>query len=149
MIDLIQYKKCFIQEKVVTREIVCSENRSKYVLKNKSSYKVCKIQVDNCICTGKDGEKCDYLLRAENGNTKLLFLVELKGRDILKAVSQLEQSLIKLSITVKSGYKVFGRIVPTSSYGPDIRSTAYKSLDNKFRTLKGNLKCHTQNFDII
>lgn len=149
MIDLTPHKKCFELEKVLSKEIVCAENRSKYVLKNNTSYRICKIQMDNCICKDKDGEKCDYIIRAEKGKSKLLYLVELKGRDILKAVSQLEHSLLKLSITTKSGYTVYGRIVPTSTYGPDLRSTAYKNLDNKFRTLNGNLKCQTQNFDII
>lgn len=149
MINLYTYSDCFDFSNTVVRRITCSEKQSKYVLTNNSNYNICKIKIDACVLRDSDGRKCDYLVRAIKEQSKHLFLIELKGRDVLKAVSQINESLNKLKITNSSGFKVHGRIVPTSTYGPNLRTTQYLNLKNRFRSLNGTLECKTKNSDTI
>ncbi len=148
MMNLANYNHCIQTTKGAL--VVCSENQSKYTLINGSKYEISKIQIDGCVFNQSDGEKCDYVLKAVKGDDKLLFLIELKGNDVLKAVSQVNSSLGRLNIGSQSGFnKIFGRIVPTKVYAPDIRTTKFLALKDKFKQLKGDLKCVVKNSDII
>jgi|GEM_PF-3307214 len=152
MIDLSLHKTCFDIDSKKDGIVICKDlyNTSKYTLNNKSSFEISKIKIDNCVFKTKDGFKCDYLLKSVKHNkTEHLYLIELKGKQILKAVAQIDETLKKLNITNKSAKQVFGRIVPTGSYSPDTRSKEFKKLDEKFRKLNGNLKCQTKNEDTI
>ena len=78
-------------------------------------------------------EKCDYLFRIIED--KIIYLIECKGSDILKAVSQIESSLKILKDSIE-GCIIKGRIVSTKVYSPDIRNRTYTQLREK---LKGDL----------
>lgn len=95
-------------------------------LLNKTRKVVDKYIVDDCLLKEyKRSEKCDYLFNVEELNTT--FLVECKGADILKAVSQLESSLDILKESLK-GKKIKARIVSTKVYSPDMRNRSYSRL---------------------
>ena len=152
MIDLSLHKTCFDIDSKKDSIVICKDlhNTSKYILNNNSSFEISKIKIDNCVFKTEYGLKCDYLLKSIKQNkTEHLYLIELKGKQILKAVSQINETLKKLKITNQSANNVFGRIVPTGSYSPDTRSKEFKKLDEKFRNLNGNLKCQTKNEDTI
>ena len=93
-----------------------------------------KYIVDDCLLKNYTrDEKCDFLFRVESD--KIVYLVECKGADILKAISQIDSTLKKLSDSI-SGNTIKGRIVSTKVYAPDIRSRSYSSLREK---LNGDL----------
>ena len=74
-----------------------SENRIKFTLNNKRLYLINKVVVDNCYI--KDGFRCDYLfeiIKQKNVINNVYYL-ELKGKNILHAVEQLETTLKKCS----------------------------------------------------
>lgn len=77
------------------RNISVKENKRSFVLKNIAALSVNKVEVDGCYIT--TGKKCDYLfeiMQKCNGEKPLkVFYVELKGKDIEKAVEQLENSM--------------------------------------------------------
>ena len=83
-------------------------------------------------------EKCDYLFKIKDD--KIIYLVECKGSDILKAVSQIESSLQILKDSIE-GNKIKGRIVSTKVYSPDIRNRTYSQLREK---LNGDLLVKTK-----
>lgn len=101
---------------------------------NTQKKKVDKYIVDDCLLRNyQRHEKCDYLFRIKND--KIIYLVECKGSDILKAVSQIESSLKVLKYSLE-GNIIKGRIVSTKVYSPNIRNRNYSNLREK---LKGNL----------
>ncbi len=146
MIDISQHTNC-ICYKDKRNSVVCEENNSRYVLHNNSGFEIEKIKVDTCLPYMQNERKCDFLLRAIKSNDKRLYLIELKGKAVLKAVSQLDNSLSILEITGKSANQVNGRIVPTRVHPPDLRSTSYLKLKNRFKALNGDL--NQKNSDTI
>ena len=73
--------------------VTCEERQSKMIFENPQRREVCLIEVDGCVI--QEGLRCDYAMRAENNREE--FYIELKGRDVKHAFSQLETSLQKLS----------------------------------------------------
>jgi len=152
MIDLSSHIDCFEivdkQDKIIVSKD--EQSPSKHILNNNSGFTISKIKIDNCVFKTNDGIKCDYVLKVfKDENIDYLYLIELKGKQVLKAVAQIDKTLNKLNITNQSAKKVFGRIVPIGTYGPDTRSKEFKKLDAKFRDMNGNLKCQTKNEDTI
>ncbi len=152
MIDLNQHKSkgCFKIDSQNQKIVVCGENQSKYVLNNNSNYEISKIKIDDCVFDSNDGKKCDYLITARQQNkTEYIYLIELKGHQILKAVNQLNDTLDKLKINNLSARFIYGRIVPTRAYSPNVKNNNYKRLNDRFKSLNGNLKCQIKNEDTI
>lgn len=82
--------KC--QRKTKERRVVVEEKLSKITFINDSLQQVTVVTVDGCAIT--EGIRCDYLL-IDNINKE--YFVELKGKDIKRAVSQLERTIEVLS----------------------------------------------------
>ena len=109
--------------------------KTEFVLKNNNKTVVDKFIVDDCLLVGYNrDEKCDYLFRLKN--EKIAYLIECKGSDILKAVSQLNSTLDILK-TGLIDYLVMAKIISTKVYSPDIRDRKYLNLKRK---LNGNLE---------
>ncbi len=77
--------------KILTSDskIVLEENNRKIIFDNpcNSSYK--KVHIDGEVI--KEGERCDYLLTSTDEREE--YFVELKGKDVLKACSQLKVTI--------------------------------------------------------
>lgn len=74
---------------------VVSENKSKFVLENKDRVDVRQSKVDGCL-VDDHRERCDYMfesLCSDSGAIKKAIYVELKGKNIEKAVSQLKSTV--------------------------------------------------------
>jgi hypothetical protein len=85
-----------------------------------------KYIVDDCVLQDYTrSEKCDYIFNVNNEN--IVFIVECKRADILKAVSQIESSINILKDSL-IGKKIKGRIVSTKVYSPNIRDRNYSRL---------------------
>lgn len=75
------------------KHINVAENKVKFALKNINKKKINVTEVDGCLL-GMEEEKCDYLFSIPEPDLKA-FYVELKGCRLDKAISQLENTLLK------------------------------------------------------
>lgn len=71
--------------------VVVQEKKSRFELINKKGLEVKKVQVDGCLIRDHR-EKCDWIISLE-APTKRAMFIELKGKDIDKAISQLKATL--------------------------------------------------------
>lgn len=67
--------------------IVLRENRSSVKFINQELACVLKVKIDGCL--DSSGERCDYLISTQNEN----YFIELKGKNILKALQQIISSI--------------------------------------------------------
>lgn len=105
-----------------------------FKLLNPNKKVVDKFIVDDCLLLAyQRNEKCDFLFRVKESNN--VFIVECKGSDILKAVSQLYSTLNILKDELNN-FTIKGRIISTKVYSPNIRDINYSRLRAK---LKGDL----------
>jgi hypothetical protein len=72
-------------DKILSRE----ENKRKAILKNNSQIQINEVQIDNCLIT--QGNKCDFLW--EICLQKTAIYVELKGKDLSHALTQIESTI--------------------------------------------------------
>jgi hypothetical protein len=109
-------------------------------LVNLNKKKVDKYIVDDCLLKRlTKNEKCDYLFQIDID--KIIYLIECKGSDILKAINQIESTLKILKDSIHEN-KIKGRIVSTKVYSPDIRTQSYLRLREK---LDGDLLIKNKN----
>ena len=73
------------------KNIVVSEKRSKFKILNDSLKSINKVKVDGCLIT--NGKRCDYLFEICSDNVEKVFYVELKGKDIKKALEQIKATI--------------------------------------------------------
>ncbi len=83
--------RCTTNDKI----IVVSENKRKFTLVNPDCKSIEKIKVDGCLIDD-NRERCDYLFEIDCP-CELAIYLELKGRNIEKAYSQLVSTLGYLS----------------------------------------------------
>jgi hypothetical protein len=69
--------------------IVAEENKMKFILENKNAKEICKIKIDDGYIASSKVEKCDFLVL--NCPDKVAFFIELKGHNLLKAISQIRE----------------------------------------------------------
>ncbi|MBB6004945.1 hypothetical protein [Arcicella rosea] len=104
-----------------------------FIVNNLRNKSLKKYRVDNCLIS--EGEKCDYLLVVED---EKLYFIELKGSDLIKAVSQINTSLDKL-LSSFSHNAVNGIIVLSKVNTPDLRDTRLIKLSKRLKELNGTL----------
>lgn len=135
--NLLEHHKCICKQcKISSKESNPTGygKETVFQLKNVKNKIVDKYIVDDCLLINyQREEKCDYLFRINED--EIIYLVECKGSDVMKAVSQIESSLKILKDSVEE-YIIKGRIVSTKVYSPDIRDRNYTRLREK---LKGEL----------
>lgn len=113
------YSSC--TEECYDSKVTVKENRSRFVLNNESRYKVLRTKVDGCFIQGHE-ERCDWLLSTDQPE-KMAYLVELKGKDIDKAISQLSATLDKLPQSLASHKKICIAVTTRiPKYGPSMRT---------------------------
>ncbi|MDR1140956.1 MAG: hypothetical protein LBL62_04630 [Planctomycetaceae bacterium] len=143
--DLNLNTKNFKDGKVrIDRTIVCCEKHSEYRYNNNSQKRVAKIQVDGGLITGQQ-EKCDWLLI--NWDDRLSFFIELKGSDLMKAISQIKSSLniIWNDIQQLSIKTANVRIILSKNRYPNYKNDAeYKQLEQIIKRQGGNIRIESQ-----
>lgn len=144
MIDLSNKSACIRDyNNIVVPAATAYEKHRTYQFTNKSGWAITKYKGE-CI-TPANAKGCDALFILELKKQKAVCLVELKGADLNKAISQIDTTLNFLQISKKSNLKfVHGRIVPSSGQKPELRSTNHKRLDIRLRELGGNLKIQSR-----
>jgi hypothetical protein len=119
--------------------IIAKENKCSFRLINHKLFEICKLKIDNCYF--QTGRKCDFAIFI--CKLKIVFLVELKGSDFMKAITQIDETINKMKNKLID-FTIKGRIVLTKVNVPDIRNDpkVYK-LEKKLRNSKGDLKYGT------
>jgi len=114
--------------------ISINENKSTYRLENDLKLKAGCYHVDGCLI--KEGERCDFLLTLDELNACVL--IELKGKDVEKAISQIKTTYLSFRRIMDSAF--FGRIVTSATYGPVMDSNEVKRVKLLLKSSHGNLK---------
>lgn len=128
-----------------------------YILKNVSRRKICKIRVDGCVIGSHAQAKCDYLIivcKSINSSVldnhfEDLYLIELKGRDFLKAVEQLHQTLKYFEAGIGRSNRVFARAVLSKVHAPRTIETdpSVLKLRKLLKSYKGDFLYASQKYD--
>lgn len=125
-------------------ECKADHNGKKYVLNNKSGFKVRKVKIELCLKNVKEGDRCDYLFSIDKQNNNLVFFVELKGGDLVKAVNQIIHT-IHLLRNEFMGYRIEARIVGTRNVPGLTSFPAYRKLAGLIKP-NGKIKVRTNRF---
>lgn len=92
-------KNC--RESSKNKLFVFKEQRSELTLENKNLVESLRIEVDGCEIND-DGLRCDYLHIAKG----IEMYIELKGKDLVHAMEQIERTIALLSIDVQKQEKI-------------------------------------------
>ncbi|SEH04566.1 hypothetical protein [Candidatus Venteria ishoeyi] len=124
--------------------ITASENRMKFVIKNKNSITVRKVIVDGCLIND-ERQRCDYLFEINKPFTEVIYL-ELKGKNIEYAIEQLESTI---RICAKRHDKAGKRCDIVASRVPKM-TTKTQNLKKKFlQKNQISLYLHTAQYEFI
>jgi hypothetical protein len=147
--DKTTYENCaeFLND---TRKIVvCKDenSRTEYRYENKALDELSKYRVDGCLIKDEsEGERCDFLL--ENCTKKILYFVELKGSDLIRAVKQINHSIDVLYGDFENEkYAVHARIVVTRVSVPNLENNSYfVKLQKKVKKLNGEVRYRAEKY---
>jgi hypothetical protein len=120
-----------------TNKIITAQEKGRiYRLNNPSGKKFCKVQIDGCYIDSKQGKRCDYLIIDCERNG--FYFVELKGKDLLTAVEQIDQTISYFEGELNG--TVYARIVLTKVSVPNIENNPkILKLRRRLKQLSGNL----------
>ena len=110
-------------------------NKQAYQLENLHRQTCCAIRIDGCLLI--EGEKCDYLLLAEDEYEA--FFIELKGQNLLKAFAQIDASLSAL-LPQLQGFSIYARIVLNKIRTPALKSSVEMKLERRLKSLNKQAK---------
>lgn len=122
----------------------CSENGKQYKILN-NTHTVLAYRVDGGVIIENDDStigksKCDYLFIVMDESAPKSILIELKGKDVNKALKQISATLNYYGRFFEKMDRTYGRIVCSGS-PPRIRNTPeYVELSKRLMRMKGNLK---------
>lgn len=118
------------------------ENKRTYLARNPDRKTICHYKIDGCLI--KDGIRCDDLLLVP-GDQKSLF-IELKGKDLLHAVDQIDRSISLLGASLNQ-FQIHARIILSKTNTPDLRNTRLIKLRKKLVQSGGNLIYRSRSFE--
>ncbi|WP_446808369.1 hypothetical protein ACH50O_13815 [Methylomonas sp. 2BW1-5-20] len=114
------------------RIVVCSEKGRSFELQSPKNWQSEKIKIDGGLISGNETEKCDYAITVKNNlDNKYLFFIELKGHDLMKAISQLESTINQLithfpDFPDRQAHAVCSRIIPNVTTTAQIAAVRFK-----------------------
>lgn len=121
--DKIENNKCRCRSRYTVQE-----NTSRFIIRDCSLTEIDKIKVDDFLFRNQSAKKCDYLFVF---NDEIYIFVELKGRDLDRAV-------IQISETVESFHKE--GLLNTCTLRAFIVSSRYPSNDSTYRRRKAEFE---------
>lgn len=116
---------------ITDKLIVLSEKNSKITFQNSTKSKIVKVDVENCQLKNEKGEKSDFLLLKNNRDT----FIELKGKDVKKAISQLSNSILKLSDEPKKSNKSAFIVHTKNPFNAAVVKTFKNEFNKKFNAI--------------
>ena len=86
---------------VITEDtaILIEQNGRKYVGLNGQNKSFAVTEVDGCFVKSEQEKKCDFLII--NLNEKIAYFIELKGKDLLTAIKQIDNSISMFQVYLK------------------------------------------------
>lgn len=125
------------------RTIACKENKCSFEVMAPTNFTLQKIKIDGGVINDNETERCDYAVTADEKDKKhSFFFIELKGRDLAKAISQLETTIITLPNLHKEFKNKHARAV-CSKITPFINSSAQVQVMKFLSKYKFNLRWHS------
>ena len=116
--------------------ILVEQNGRKYVGLNNRNKPFAVTEVDDCFVKSEQEKKCDFLII--NLEEKIAYFIELKGKDLLMAIKQIDNSISKFQVHLKK-HVINARIVLTKVNAPDYRDTRYIRFEKRIKSLNGNI----------
>ncbi len=110
------------------------ENNSSCYFQNPNKVILNKIKVDGGLVTSSKQEKCDYIVHWDNNNVAY---IELKGGDLVKAFSQIENT-IKMTYSQFNSFKNSQCIIVCSRMRLPKNDSTMMRLKKKMKVLTGN-----------
>jgi hypothetical protein len=101
----------------------CGNNKCEMRFLNPNERAVEKIRVDGCAIT--EGKKCDFMLKTDTDEN----YIEIKGKNVLYACEQIEETIKKLSVNSK-----------TQAKNSFVVSTGTPKVTGKIQVLKKKFK---------
>ena len=124
------------------KSCVAEENGKRFELINNSKIQVRKVKVDFCLKQLRNEKRCDYLMSIDKISKPVVFFIELKGGDLIKAVKQLSDSIIYLKEEF-SNYIINARIIGSRDVPQFISSPSYRRLLRVTKSTSGTIKRST------
>lgn len=121
----------YISECEERQKIIVSKDKGeprKHIANNINSNKVTHYKIDGVVITGNE-TKCDFLLINEDRG--IVYLIELKGSTIERAIEQLKNTENLLRSQLSVYHKIMYRIVCSKARTHDINGTAFKKFKEK------------------
>lgn len=127
------------------RIVVSKEKGNQHILTNKSQIKVFQFRIDGGINKTNIGEKCDYIVEAETLPSPTAFIIELKGHDLNKAISQIQSTMSDYKVLL-SRYIVMPRIVIHRTSTHAVRGKKFRDFKKQYpklivKDIKYDLDC--------
>lgn len=117
-----------------------SEKGKTFTLDNRESrIGVRCIKVDDCVFMSIDGKKCDYIF--EVSNRSRVYFIELKGSDIVKAISQLLETIEKLKIEFV-GWNMEAHVVSGGKGKVPASVKDRREYEHLYRLCNGKVRIH-------
>ncbi len=100
--------------------IVSEENKNKHILVNDTAQPAYQYRIDGGVYPrGTTPERCDYIVETNDPpNGARLYIIELKGSDLSKAISQVETAIrllqtdtVHFSGFLTGGYTLYPRVI--------------------------------------
>lgn len=122
-----QYSVCKVDQSI----IVSKENGNEHILYNQSKVPVYQFHIDGGIVKNSIGEKCDFVVETQGFPKSSAYIIELKGSDLNKAISQIV-STIEEHRDRMIQYKLLPRIIIHKANTHDIRGKKYRDFQKKY-----------------
>lgn len=137
-------KEC-IEFDEVRKICIAEENGKKFEIINKSELQIRKIKVDGCLNQLENEKRCDYLMSIDKSHKPIVFFIELKGGDLIKAVKQLNDSILFLKSEFYR-YIINVRIIGSRDVPQIIGNPEYRKLLRVTKLSSGTIKRNTNKF---
>lgn len=122
-----EHSTCSINQSIV----VSKENKNEHIIRNESKSPIFQYHIDGGIICDNRGERCDYIVEVQK-NEPIAFIIELKGSDQNKAISQIEATIKRFSQL--NSYSLFPRIVIHKGRTHSINSKIRRDFFKKYPT---------------
>lgn len=133
--------KC-IEFNEVRNVCIAEEKGKKFELLNKSQFQIRKIKVDSCLNQLRNEKRCDFLMSIDKINKPIVFFIELKGGDLIKAIKQINDSIIYLKPEFDS-YIINARMIGSKDVPQIIGNPEYRKLLRVTKLTSGTVRRNT------
>lgn len=115
----------------MSKPVVVEEKGKKFTVNAPKKAKVEKVRIDGGLIRDDTSRKCDWAIKINPHEYEYIFYVELKGCDLLHAISQLEMTIKCLrsehgSYQNKQAHAVCSRVIPAILSSAQVKAINFK-----------------------